>query len=278
MRREERLGGPAPKRSRMLRKVLESDIHNVCVRACCTIKMHTSSQKELFPPHSVSAMQLAPPQSSAEPPPTQRIVARHSPAHPSTKLPKPLYQSLKAWEAIPGISGWLLGVIKLGYTLQFRRRPPRFNGVVQSLTLPRNAQVLKQEVYNLLEKGAIEKVPQSERESRFYSRYFVVPKRDLRPINRALGKRPFRMLKLKQILAQISPGDWFAFVDLKDTYFHIQIAPHHRRFLRFAFKGTAYQYSVLPFGLALAPRTFSKCMDAALSPLRASGMCILNYL
>ncbi len=189
------------------------------------------------------------------------------------------------WEAIPGISRWLLGVIKCGYTPQFRCRPPRFNGVVQSLTLPRNAQVLRQEVYNLLEKGAIEKVPQSERENRFYSRYFVIPKRDgglrpildLRPINRTLGKHPFRMLTLKQILVQIRPGDWFASVDLKDAYFHIQIAPYHRWFLRFDFEGTAYQYSVLPFGLALAPLTFSKCIDAALSPLRTSGMRILNY-
>ncbi len=177
-------------------------------------------------------------------------------------------------------------MIKRGYTLQFRCRPPRFNGVVQSLTLPQNVQVLRQEVYNLLEKGAIEKVPPSERENRFYSRYFVIPKRDgglrpildLRPINRALGKHPFRMLTLKQILVQIRPGDWFASVDLKDAFFHIQIAPYHRWFLRFDFEGTAYQYSVLPFGLALAPRTFSKCIDAALSPLRTSGMRILNYL
>ncbi len=174
---------------------------------------------------------------------------------------------------------------RAGYTLQFRRRPPRFNGVVQSLTSPRNAQALRQEIGCLLEKGAVERVPPNELESGFYSRYFVVPKRDgglrpildLRPINRALCKRPFRMITLKQILAQIRPGDWFASVDLKDAYFHIQIAPHHRRFLRFAFEGTEYQYSVLPFGLALAPRTFSKCVDAALSPLRASGMRILNY-
>ncbi len=210
----------------------------------------------------------------------------YSTAHPSTELLKPLCQFLNAWEVIPGISRWLLGVIKREYTLQLRRRPPRFNGVVQSLTLPRNALFLRQEVCNLLGKGAIEKVPQSELECGFYSRYFVVPKRDgglrpildLRPINRALCKRPFRMLTLKQILVQIRPGDWFASVDLKDAYFHIRIAPHHRRFLRFAFEGTAYQYSVLPFGLALAPRTFSKCMDAALSPLRASGMRVLNYL
>ncbi len=106
----------------------------VCVLTCCSIKTHTSSQKELFSPHSVSAMQLAPPQSSAEPPPTQRIITHHLPAHPLTKLLKLLYQSLKAWKVILGISRWLLGVIKHGYTLQFRRRPPRFKGVVQSLT------------------------------------------------------------------------------------------------------------------------------------------------
>ncbi len=81
-----------------------------------------------------------------------------------------------------------------------------------------------------------------------------------------------------QILSQICTEDWFCSLDLKDAYFHIQIAPHHRRFLRFAFEGVAYQYTVLPFGLSLAPRTFTKCMDAALSPLRQMGIRILNYL
>ncbi len=243
--------------------------------------MHTFSQKELSPPHSINAVPLAPPQCSAGPHPTQVIAA-----HPTTEQLKPLRQFISAWRVIPGISRWLLNVIERGYTLQFRRRPPRFNGVVQSLTSPRNAQALRQEIGCLLEKGAVERVPPHELESGFYSRYFVVPKRDgglrpildLRPINRALCERQFRMVTLKQILAQIRPGDWFASVDLKDAYFHIQIAPHHRRFLRFAFENTAYQYSVLPFGLALAPRTFSKCVDAALSPLRAGGMRILNYL
>ncbi len=42
--------------------------------------------------------------------------------------------------------------------------------------------------------------------------------------------------------------------------------------------GKAYQYKVLPFGLALAPRTFTKCMDAALAPLRLQGIRVLNYL
>ncbi len=179
-----------------------------------------------------------------------------------------------------------MGIIKQGYSLQFARRPPRFSGVVSTSVQGENARVLRSEVMTLLEKGAIEMVPPALSESGFYSRYFLVPKKDggLRPIldlrrlNHALMRRPFRMITLKQILSQIHTGDWFCSLDLKDAYFHIQIAPHHRRFLRFAFEGVAYQYTVLPFGLSLAPRTFTKCMDAALSPLRQMGIRILNYL
>ncbi len=179
-----------------------------------------------------------------------------------------------------------MGIIKRGYSLQFARRPPRFSDVVSTSVHGENACVLRSEVMTLLEKGAIEMVPPALSESGFYSRYFLVPKKDggLRPIldlrrlNHALMRRPFRMITLKQILSQIRTGDWFCSLDLKDAYFHIQIAPHHRRFLRFAFEGVAYQYTVLPFGLSLAPRTFTKCMDAALSPLRQMGIRILNYL
>ncbi len=67
-------------------------------------------------------------------------------------------------------------------------------------------------------------------------------------------------------------------IDLKDAYFHVEILPQHRKFLRFAFGGEAYQYRVLPFGLALSPRTYTKCMDAALAPLRLRGIRILNYI
>ncbi len=199
---------------------------------------------------------------------------------------QPLATRAEAWQAIPGVSEWVMGIIKRGYSLQFARRPPRFSGVVSTSVQGENARVLRSEVMTLLEKGAIEMVPPALSESGFYSRYFLVPKKDggLRPIldlrrlNHALMRRPFRMITLKQILSQIRTEDLFCSLDLKDAYFHIQIAPHHRRFLRFAFEGVAYQYTVLPFGLSLAPRTFTKCMDAALSPLRQMRIRILNYL
>ncbi len=47
---------------------------------------------------------------------------------------------------------------------------------------------------------------------------------------------------------------------------------------RFAFECRAWQYRVLPFGLSLSPRVFTKVVEGALTPLREVGVRILNYL
>ncbi len=132
---------------------------------------------------------------------------------------------------------------------------------------------MEQEVKALLEKGAMEYVPHSNRESRLYSRYFVVPKKDgglhpildLRVLNDSVMQLKFKMLTVRQIMSQIRSEDWFVTIDLKDAYFHISMLCYHRKSLKFAFGGRAYQYQVLPFGLALVRRTFTKCVDSGAS-------------
>ncbi|KAK3553888.1 hypothetical protein QTP70_012725 [Hemibagrus guttatus] len=104
------------------------------------------------------------------------------------------------------------------------------------------------------------------------------PVLDLRALNSALRKFRFKRLTTKLIASQIRAEDWFVTIDLKDAYFHIGIQPEHRKFLRFAFGGKVYQFRVLPFGLALSPCTFTKCMDATLVPLRLQGIRVLNYV
>lgn len=174
-----------------------------------------------------------------------------------------------------------------GYSLQFGRRPPTFNGVRTTVVGdPLRSQALSQEVSQLLEKGAIECVPASARRRGFYSSYFLVTKQDggfrpildLRHLNQFLKVLPFRMLRTVDVLRSVRHGDWFTSIDLRDAYFHVPIAPRHRQFLRFAFRGQAYQYRVLPFGISLAPRVFTRCVAAALAPLQARGMRILPYL
>ncbi len=97
-------------------------------------------------------------------------------------------------------------------------------------------------------------------------------------LNRALHKLPFKMLTHRRMIKCIQPQDWFAAIDLKDAYFHVSILPRHRPFLRFTFEGRAWQYRVLPFGLSLSARVFTKVVEGALTPLREVGVRILNYL
>ncbi len=51
---------------------------------------------------------------------------------------------------------------------------------------------------------------------------------DLRHLNHALMKRSFKDDHFETDPLTNMPGDWFMSLDLKDAYFHIQIAPHHR--------------------------------------------------
>jgi len=92
---------------------------------------------------------------------------------------------------------------------------------------PEQARVMEQEVQTLLAKGAIEFVPLPDRESGFYSCYFIVPKKDggmrpildLRHLNLALRRFRLKMLTIHIIVNQIRSEDWFVTIDLKYGHF-----------------------------------------------------------
>ncbi|KAI2663288.1 Transposon Tf2-6 polyprotein [Labeo rohita] len=134
----------------------------------------------------------------------------------------PLSEKLAAWKLLPDISPWVVRTVEKGYRIQFAYRPPRFNGVVSTSVKPERVHLLTQELQTLLDKGAIEHVPLPDRDSGYYSRYFLVPKKDggLRPIldlrglNRYLRTYKFKMLTIKMIVSQIQSRDWFVTIDL----------------------------------------------------------------
>ncbi len=135
---------------------------------------------------------------------------------------------LAAWKLLPNVSQWVLHTVDRGYKIQFGSCPLLFYGVFPTLVGPEQALVMEQEVAILLRKEAIEVVPPLDRESGFYSRYFIVPKKDggLRPIldlrllNHSVRWLKFKMLTSKQVVSQIRSEDWFVTIDLKDAYFH----------------------------------------------------------
>ncbi len=93
-------------------------------------------------------------------------------------------RSLRAWLALPSPSRWLIRTIRLGYAIQFARRPPKFRGVHFTSVKAVDTHVLRAEIAVLLAKDAIELVPPADMRSGFYSPYFIVPKKSggLRPI------------------------------------------------------------------------------------------------
>lgn len=97
-------------------------------------------------------------------------------------------------------------------------------------------------------------------------------------IEQTFKKINVRMLTQKVLCHSVHPSDWFVTIDLTDVYFHVFIYPVHRKFLRFAYQGVTYKFQGIPFGLPLAPRVLSKCVEAALFPLGNSGVRIFSHI
>ena len=121
----------------------------------------------------------------------------------------------------------------------------------------------------------------------FLNRLFEVPKRDsdktrlvldVSRLNTSIPTFKFRMTTVNTVRQTLSQGCFLASIDLKDAYWHIPIAKRFRPFLAFSAGKSIFQFRVLPFGLNIAPRVFSKMMRPVHSRLASLGVNILMYL
>lgn len=67
-------------------------------------------------------------------------------------------------------------------------------------------------------------------------------------------------------------------LDLKDAYLSIPISEQHRKYLRFQWKKMNYEFQTLPFGLASAPRVFTKILRPVAATMRKKGIRLIVYL
>ena len=121
----------------------------------------------------------------------------------------------------------------------------------------------------------------------FLSRLFEVPKRDsdktrlvldVSKLNLHIPPYRFKMTTISSV-RQTLRQDWYiASIDLKDAYWHIPIAKALRPYLAFSSGRRNYQFRVLPFGLNIAPRVFTKILRPVHARLANMGVNILMYL
>ena len=86
------------------------------------------------------------------------------------------------------------------------------------------------------------------------------------------------MLTLKEVKLLLPRGYWTVSVDLQDGYWHIPVTPRKRPFLGFRYRGQDWQFRAMPFGLNIAPRTFTKVMTQVTKELASLGIWCLIYL
>ena len=175
-----------------------------------------------------------------------------------------------------------LQIVREGYLIPFKDQKPPLSS--RPIDLSSGHPNLQGALQALLEKGAVERV-HNPGSLGFYSRLFLVPKKngswrpikDLSTLNSFVDIRSFKMETVTSIRNSILPDHWGVSLDLTDAYFHVPIHPRSRKYLRFCVKGQVFQFRSLPFGLATAPRVFTKFMAVVGAHLRLNGSVILQY-
>ena len=139
-------------------------------------------------------------------------------------------------------------------------------------------------ITEMLSKGAISRCKPCP--DQFISSYFLREKQNgekrfifnLKKLNKFIDTPHFKIENLRTALKLLSKNCYMATIDLKDGYFHIPIRKKDRKYLRFIFEGTLYEFNVLPFGLSPAPCVFTKLIKPVVHYLRSKGLCSVVYI
>ena len=148
----------------------------------------------------------------------------------------------------------------------------------------REIQIISAEINKLLSKGALEVTDHSDNE--IISDIFLRDKKDashrmilnLKKLNMYEAKVHFKMDSLHTIAKLIRKDCFMASIDLKDAYYSVPISRKDRKYLRFLWQSTLFQFTCLPNGLSCAPRKFTKLLKPALSELHLRGHISSAYI
>ena len=144
--------------------------------------------------------------------------------------------------------------------------------------------IVNEEVDKLLDLGVLS--PSRHEQGVCLSHIFVTPKGDgsyrlifnFKNCNQAVLYRHFKMETLNSVISMISPGSYFASLDLKHAYYTIPVALKQRKFLNFLWLGNLYEFNALSMGLSSCPRILTKVMKPPLAYLRKKGCTVSGYI
>ena len=178
---------------------------------------------------------------------------------------------------------WILTTIK-GYKIDFVRTPVQsFIPNVIDFGFERNRMV-DQEVQDLLGNGAISECEHESGE--FISNKFLANKKgskfrpviNLKKLNLFIEYHYFKMENIDIVLKSIKRNSYFISCDLQNAYFSLPIHVSHRKYLRFEWNDTLYQFNCLCLGISCGPRVFTKLMKVIFAHIRRKGISSFYYI
>lgn len=147
---------------------------------------------------------------------------------------------------------------------------------VKNYRLPQSQKAeINKQVRELLANDLIE-ISQSS----FNSPIIIVPKKsntsekkyrmciDFRMLNRKLIPDKFPLPRIDEILDNLGRAKYFSILDLQSGFHQIPLENDSRACTAFSTDNGFYQWKVLPFGLSIAPSSFSRMMTIAFSGLK----------
>ena len=203
-----------------------------------------------------------------------------------------LFREPAAWEEVFKEAGVFMPAkvrrwTREGYSVYFEKGKLRGSPKPHNLTRMEKAWAVKHTTEELVPRGVIELVNESQLPKGAVVCNVVVADKDGAPgilcwagkrMNEALDKDRFRMDSLDVIDQLMEPGDWAWSLDAEKGYEQVPLKRGQENFYLFRLDGRVYRYKVMPLGLAGAPKHFSHIIKRILpSAIARGGTCAATH-
>ena len=160
----------------------------------------------------------------------------------------------------------ILSIVQ-GFKIPFSQTPFQFGPPQLARVNQEERLQINSEIKEMLRKGAIQKLKSEP--GKFLSNLFLVNKKDggHRPVinrkflNSFIPYQYFKMEGMHLIKDLLQEHDFLIKIDLKDAYFGIPLDKSSRKYIRFQWEGSLYEFLCLCFGLGSSPSDFHKTSE-----------------
>lgn len=201
----------------------------------------------------------------------------------------PVFAALRAalpeWRKLRA-SAWVLDTIEHGVKIDWTSPPTRFRSIEYPMN-DEDTSFMRTEIARELEEGYILEVtsPREIAELTCISSAFVAHTGqklravfDLKHPNNFQDNATCKYETLQDLASTLRPGDALLSWDIRDAYHHLTIRPCDRTYLAFRTLGRVFVPVTMPFGLRVAPRTWTKVCRPVVGALRELGFRIIAYV